>query len=500
MPPSATGDCGLHREPPPTERPERLSDVPEWTAANVSAIEHKEFNRFCQIKCAPWFSPRQKAADGWAAAIRGSQSPRQCGRALLYEDDLDGIGLGSTIPVIAQLLMIAMRDSRVLIEVPVDPTWRPFDRSAAYTGRSSPHRHNASIVPRWCRRPPFTLGCFFKALTHCPVPPESTHVAPALTPGTTRIADWPASAPVIRLKLSWYVQTWWLFIYRESTAFQAAQRFLLRPRAWVRAIGACVMRSAGLRRAEFITVHIRNSPEKTKELHWTGRSVPPPHAYPLLVEAVSAAMAEIRPRLAPPVFLQTASAESLESFASAIPASRLSFTRNTNRADADGWGGWRTTQKAREVTAHGTVAAVNLWVGSQAAAVISPASSAWTNLLVGLVHGPRAGRALVAEDSTAKGLGALGTVRVCCQCAARKEGREAVFGSTGNLMVALSSMLPAETSREVVKRLLSEVAARAAVATNVPAVHPRVRLVLGRGPSYQGNATCAWARWRPGGN
>ena len=99
---------------------------------------------------------------------------------------------------------------------------------------------------------------------------------------------------------------------------------------------------------------------------------------------------------APPVFLQTASAESLESFASAIPASRLSFTRNTNRADADGWGGWRTTQKAREVTAHGTVAAVNLWVGSQAAAVISPASSAWTNLLVGLVHGPRAGRALVA--------------------------------------------------------------------------------------------------------
>ena len=52
-----------------------------------------------------------------------------------------------------------------------------------------------------------------------------------------------ALSELVGLELSQY--------YRNSTAWDAGVRFLTRPRPWVRALGACVMREGGLRPQRF---------------------------------------------------------------------------------------------------------------------------------------------------------------------------------------------------------------------------------------------------------
>jgi hypothetical protein len=496
--------CNVALATPPPLRPAvRPKDTVEWSGANVSAIVHRRFLVFSGSKeRVPWFSPVATAQDGWAAAIQGSQHPRTCGRALLFEDDLRGVGLGFTLPFVARLLMIAMRESRVLMEVPVDRSWGQSNQSEPqeFTARSSPHRHRAATAPRWCRHPPHTLGCFFKGWTHCAVPPEKRHVAPSLRAGTGRIQHWPnVSTPVVRLKLSWLYQSWWLFMYRNSTAWDAAMRFLTRPRAWVARLGSCVMRRSGLLPQRFVAVHLRSSAEKAKELQDARRSMPPPTAYPLLVEAASAALsgwlstpdpAAPAHGTPPPVFVQSASASAIDAFAAATRTLglKLSFTRHP-RSDHDDWGGWSS---AADPTFHGTVAAVNAWVASHAAALISLAASAWTDLLVQLMHAPPAAAADAPSERASEATKA--TVAVCCQCARRKEAHQ------GNMLVAFSRRLftgPAAAQRReaLVERLVKQVAARTAGWTN-PAAQPGEA----GGPRFRllgSNVTCIWARWRP---
>lgn len=101
--------CDLTR-PPPRPRPTvRPLATPEWSAHNVSTIAHRRFDVFGHERV-PWFSPYAMAGDGWTAAVRSSQFPPSCGRALPFEDDLQGIGLGFTLPFIVRLMMIAMRE------------------------------------------------------------------------------------------------------------------------------------------------------------------------------------------------------------------------------------------------------------------------------------------------------------------------------------------------------------------------------------------------------
>ena len=57
--------------------------------------------------------------EGWEHLIRASQHPRVCHRWLVVEDDMMCAGLGFAMWKLASLLLIAIKENRVLIEVPV---------------------------------------------------------------------------------------------------------------------------------------------------------------------------------------------------------------------------------------------------------------------------------------------------------------------------------------------------------------------------------------------
>eukprot|EP00966_Prymnesium_polylepis_P285330 6590998-Prymnesium_polylepis.2 len=77
----------------------------------------------------------------WASAIEASQLTRaNCAKLLLFEDDLTGQGLGYSANFYASLLLLAQRNGRVLVEVPINASWPsqpPFvNGSGPYTSPS----------------------------------------------------------------------------------------------------------------------------------------------------------------------------------------------------------------------------------------------------------------------------------------------------------------------------------------------------------------------------
>mmetsp|Transcript_48379 Transcript_48379/g.134085 ORF Transcript_48379/g.134085 Transcript_48379/m.134085 type:complete len:249 (-) Transcript_48379:30-776(-) len=162
--------------------------------------------------------------------------------------------------------------------------------------------------------------------------------------------------------------------------FRSAHRFLFgSPRAYIRDIGRCVMRHAGLLPRRFFSVHARDSPEKSMELKGSraGREVVAD--IQLLAEGLSQATGMRR------VFLQTASPTLLVRIlgwaANSTLGLNVSHTENS-RSDHDSWGGWRKGLEMEQ----GVVAAVNAWIAAQAAVIITPRLSMWSLFLRGLIQ------------------------------------------------------------------------------------------------------------------
>jgi hypothetical protein len=129
-----------HEQRSTIRRPEGL---PSWSDSNFSRESYRHQHLFV---------PNRSTADGWLGAMRASQHPFNCSdaRFLLVEDDLDGAGLGYTARLLAALLLFAMRDRRVLLEVP-------------QTNAST----RSAVKGRWCSRAPHTLQCAYLPWSHC---------------------------------------------------------------------------------------------------------------------------------------------------------------------------------------------------------------------------------------------------------------------------------------------------------------------------------------------
>jgi len=346
----------------------------------------------------------------------------RCERFLLVEDDMrvpavrSNQGLGFTAQVLVSAQLMALRQQRVLLEVPYNASWPEHGLAHAF-------------APRWCSVPPFTQQCFYEQWTHCRPPADdasSPHAVPLTGGGKVRrfLRRWPPPhAPVVRVKLSWLLNSPWFWRKEcyESTAAAAALRFLFRPRRWIRTLGQCSLRTNGLAPRKFVTVHVRASHEKIAELRAHGHSLPSQMQLQALTAAVASSLSTTH------IFVQTANAEPLTQFAafaaSSAPSTlKLGFTRNP-RALHDSWGGGSRGNE----TAQSIVAAVNLWVASQGLAIISPTFSAWTDLLR-----PQLG-ALTRP--------ALDELKLCCSCSQRDR-------RSGNVAVIRKSSSGAEKSRK----------------------------------------------------
>lgn len=317
----------------------RPSELPLWGADNLSLLRHS--HRY-------HFAPVNESADGWASVMRASQFPVDCSRLLLVEDDMNSSGIGFTAKIWGFALLMAMRDGRVLLEVP-----------------------RALGVSRWCDRPPYSFQCLYEDWSHCALPPAGT---PEVIPGgrPLKISRWPHEAPIVRTGLGRIHRQGLLWYAARKSPVTAAVAFLFRPRPWVRAVGDCLMEKAGLKPGQFLSIHIRHSKEKAAEGKRLKVELPALRAYHPLAEAL-ANDTGFRD-----IFLQTASPVALADFErfSRHHGFGVSYTDNS-RSENDAWGGWQHGSEMEQAA----VGAVNAYVGTQAAVIVSPELSLWTDFL-----------------------------------------------------------------------------------------------------------------------
>ena len=302
------------------------------------------------------FAPSYMRPDGWESAIHASQHPARCTRFLLVEDDMRGSGFGFDAKFLSILLLIAVRQHRVMLHIPAIGT--------------QPYRHwsnTTRLSGRWCDRPPWTYDCMWKPLSHCVAPPNrSADVVPR---GRFPWATWDPAADVVRTRISWAYGSKQLWQHTRTYAGLSATRYIFRPRSWVKHLAECVMASKGLVPRQYLSVFLRISPEKAKE---RGGPLPPVATYTNLTKALASAFGVTR------VHVQTANPDSIREYAAMARAMGVEVAYTDNeRSVRDTEGG----RMQRVAMTHGVVAAVNLHLASQAAISIGLTSSMWTLLM-----------------------------------------------------------------------------------------------------------------------
>ena len=329
------------------------------------------------------FTPLNASADGWYEAVRANQFRKSCKRLLLVEDDLLNAGLGFTARMFTFALLWAMRTDRVLLEVPFDAKWGPAEQppSAAMTMRS-----------RWCDRPPYTMQCLYGPWTHCQAAAADAADLPSLrkecppplcNTSEYRLKSVSKDAPVVRVKLSWIHNSPLLWSGVKSTAAGAVARFLFGwPRAWVRDLAECVMSANHLKPRSFVALMIRDSIQKRAEVR-ADRAARAHGGLAKVGESFSIVQVVSRQLDLHVLWLQTSSAAALVDFSALAKADgrlHVAYTNNA-RGDSDAWGGANTARVMEEAIA----GAVNGYVASQAAVLVSPAGSLWTWLTASLI-------------------------------------------------------------------------------------------------------------------
>ena len=444
----------------PAQRP---AGIPYFGAANLSTIR---MVRRRQPTGPQWFAPDTNGTgSSWSSHIWASQFPLRCdgSKFLLFEDDLSAQGFGYSLNFYKFALLMAMTEGRVLLEVPVDPNWQPkgggntskvvWNETMRYsrTGRHSPSRR-----ARWCSQPPFTLMCFFDRWSHCATPDESEHVAPQMhSRWAFVIGKWPARERVVRVKLSWIYCSWFLWEGRSSAAEPAAVAFLLRPRAWVREQSrGCIGGRARFRTRNYVSVHLRDSAEKRHELRMHGHSMPSVASYAALAVTASGALE------GDGVVVHTSSDVALKDLTAHLTGANLKVVHTEHgRNDHDEWGGWLAAglQSPTEQTLQGAIGIVNAEIAADAAVMITPTFSAWSQMLKTLLARGRDEDVLLSSALRGQGqqLANGGSVEAempisfCCGCSPREKR-----SATGNVMAIISSSL-SWTFRERIRHNLA---------------------------------------------
>ena len=439
-------------------------------------ISRTSIERWRQPAGPQLFAPTNDSAPmnpqrSWIRHIWASQFPEDCSKAkyLLFEDDLASQGAGYTHNFYTALLLMAMMENRVLVEVPVDADWKPYGAGNAsqiiwntshYYSRTG--HHVPTTQPRWCSRPPYTQACFYQPWSHCSIPRlagrRGEHVgvrhaaAPHLHPRWPYVITlWPSpTSRVVRVKLSWIFCSWFLWQGKNSRASAAAARFLMRPLPWIREQSDCVLRRAGLAEHRFVSVHLRDSVEKRSELKAHGHSTPAPDAFHELASIAARVLSPTGPRV---VVAHTSSAGALAALSSLARSSgtySLAYTGNA-RTDHDEFGGWRSTPASLvNETVQGVIGAVNADLAARSAVLVTPSASAWSHMLVKLMGG-------AADPYDGDGLGSASPVPVpstwvatyCCACTPREKR-----ASMGNIDVVVSSAVDATTRERLIQTYL----------------------------------------------
>ena len=253
------------------------------------------------------------------------QFPPVChGRFMAVKDDLWGAGLGFTAIMLSRLMYVAAQDRRILIEVPAKK-------------------------PRWCNTPPQTLQCFYQPWTNCSLDQQG--------------------ADIIHVSLKSYHSSrkWYGKGKTVHTMYPTPNRLFFRPNALVqRHVNAVIAQCGG---TDYWTVHVRDSPEKRRELHTT---------HLLALQGYVRRL----PQNVTRILWQTANPAAFQAilrYSSQRPGLRFCYT-NFSRHTEDVWGG----RNASFTDESGLTGAVNGELGHLGTGLISLRSSMWTAFLASL--------------------------------------------------------------------------------------------------------------------
>ena len=281
--------------------------------------------------------------------IKANQFPESCDRMLILYDDAIEAGLGYTSKLIANALLLAIKEKRVLIM------------------KEHPTR-------RWCSKFPFNLNCFYEPYTHCK-PPNKT------------LSQW--SKRHINIKnvrittLQIHRSSFWYGAHPSKAIYEATYELLFRPRFWVREIGKCIMKESNIENNKFIVVHARFSVDKKRE---RGSKLP------FLTEYLKPIKQLTNRTGIGNIFLQTSTPIAINLFQewSLKYEWNLSFTKN-KRSSRDLW---MHSHKNHTYDPSGEqlsviAQSVNAYIASFATYFLSPSSSMWTWFVGALIKNSR---------------------------------------------------------------------------------------------------------------
>ena len=132
--------------PPSLDFSSPLSGLGPWSQANVSLELRKGLS-----------STLPGGEADVRAALWASQFRNDCSRLLLFEDDMSGCGLGFTSALIENLLLYAVAQNRVLIEVPVNSSWHNVRGHMPFNEGRKPCSAEPAVVRRRPRHAPVLL-------------------------------------------------------------------------------------------------------------------------------------------------------------------------------------------------------------------------------------------------------------------------------------------------------------------------------------------------------
>lgn len=285
-------------------------------------------------------------------------NPAACDRSLVLYDDALSAGLGYSARLIALALLVAVQEKRVLHNLP----------------------HSTA---RWCARAPYTLGCYYEPMTHCPPPTNVTDAPKWSTRGSSFGLEGrqKRGANIVRISTSQvHRSTFWYKFHPPQALYAATHELLYNPRPWVRELADCIMRAAHLDSDDYAVVHARFSVEKKKE---RGGKLPGLEEYQAASKAFLARSHTSR------LFLQTSTPEAVDLFEkwSSAHGWQLSYTENA-RSKNDIWmaGGVKKAEYSAVGERTSVVAqTVNAIVASRSRHFLSPTSSMWTQFIRSLM-------------------------------------------------------------------------------------------------------------------
>ena len=269
--------------------------------------------------------------------VYNTQFPKKCERILLVNIDMLGAGFGFVAKLLVKAMAISFKYKRTMIEY-------------------------KSPSPLWCQHPPFTLECYYSKWSNCSAYSGEKHVTFSHASSRDRVA-------YMSLTKFWHSGLWSKRIKTPYPDFENHSfSIMFQLNTMMQEEVHRILYTCRFEQGKFLTIHLRNSPEKTRE-----RGKMP--SFESYIAKIPQNISHIFWQTSNPTFYRN-----IIAFAETHKDKIHCFTNET-RYENDVWGRSSTNKSILEQMSRTTV--VNGYLGRIGGlGIISPQKSMWTWFLL----------------------------------------------------------------------------------------------------------------------